>query len=205
MEYRVPQLGTDGLIIEGIVTTFNADRSVNIAPMGPLVDTAFETLILRPFQTSTTYENLVRNRRGVFHVTDDVEVIAAAAVGKVNNAEFLADHPLILTDACRWYEFQIASLDDTQDRATMVARTSNSGSLREFVGFNRAKHAVVEAAILATRIGMLPQADIAAELARLSTIVNKTASVAEQRAFDLLQQYIDEFRSNESRAGLSAL
>lgn len=79
--HSLPTLGADGRILEGIVTTRNVDGTTNIAPMGPIVDSDFTTLIFRPFKTSTTYENLIRARTGVFHVTDDVELFAAAAVG----------------------------------------------------------------------------------------------------------------------------
>ena len=61
-------------ILEGIVTTRNEDGTINVAPMGPVVDPAeaprITNLLLRPFQTSTTYANLARTRQGVFHVTD---------------------------------------------------------------------------------------------------------------------------------------
>ena len=48
------------MILEGIVTTLNEDDSVNISPMGPLVDETFSRFLLRPYQTSTTYKNLKR-------------------------------------------------------------------------------------------------------------------------------------------------
>ncbi|MGE0378942.1 MAG: DUF447 domain-containing protein, partial [Planctomycetaceae bacterium] len=59
------------MILEGIVTTRSAAGVVNVAPMGPIVDEWMQTLLLRPFQTSTTYRNLKQSGCGVFHVTDD--------------------------------------------------------------------------------------------------------------------------------------
>ena len=64
------------MILEGVVTTINADGSVNISPMGPKVDDAMRQFVLRPYQTSTTYQNLKRTGEGIFHITDDVELIA---------------------------------------------------------------------------------------------------------------------------------
>jgi hypothetical protein len=72
----------DELILEGIVTTISADGAVNISPMGPRVDASFTHLLLRPYQTSTTYRNLKRTGQGVLHVSDDVELIAQAAIGQ---------------------------------------------------------------------------------------------------------------------------
>src|SRR6188768_4449317 len=74
----------DELIAEGIVTTVNPDGSANISPMGPRVDRDFSHLMLRPYQTSTTYQNLKRTGEGVFHITDDVLLIAKAAIGELD-------------------------------------------------------------------------------------------------------------------------
>ena len=37
------------MIVEGIVTSQNADGLMNVAPMGPIVHGDFESLTLRPF------------------------------------------------------------------------------------------------------------------------------------------------------------
>lgn len=186
----IPQLGIDGKILEGIVATRNSDGSANVAPMGPIVDAEFDTLVFRPFKSSTTYQNLVRTRRGVLHVTDDVELFAAAAIGVGVDAEFSNGDRLILANTCRAYEFKITSVADTDERAILVARVLERHMQREFFGFNRAQIAVIEAAILATRLHLLPHDGILAEFGRLETIVNKTGAAAEHRAFDLLKQHV---------------
>lgn len=189
---RMPRLGEDGRILEGIVTTFNADGTINIAPMGPLVDESLEVLVLRPFRTSTTCENLLRTREGVLHITDNVELFASAAIGVETHAKFCTDRPLLLADACRWFAFKVESVDESSERVTMIARTTERGVLREFFGFNRAKHAVIEAAILATRVSLLAEPEIMADFARLRILVDKTGSVTEHRAFDLLERHVRE-------------
>jgi len=60
------------MILEGIVTSLDQHGKLNVAPMGPIVDETFDTLVLRPFRTSRTYENLTARPYGVFHVVDDV-------------------------------------------------------------------------------------------------------------------------------------
>ena len=182
------------MILEGIVTTLNADGSVNIAPMGPRVDEGLERLLLRPYQTSTTYANLKRSGEGVFHVTDDVLLLAQAAIDAVDpppellRAEAVAG--VILANACRWYAFRVRSIDDRQPRTEIVAEVVDHGRRREFFGFNRAKHAVLEAAILATRLALIPRAEIEAELARLAAPVEKTGGPREHQAFELLRNYV---------------
>ncbi len=183
------------LILEGLVTTLNADRSVNLAPMGPIVDPSMDRLSLRPFQTSTTFENLKRHGEGVFHVTDDIELLARCAIGETGPlptmfAAELVDG-MILGDACRWYAFRVRSIDNRHDRAEVEAEVVGRGVQREFFGFNRAKHAVLEAAILATRVGILPADEIRAEMARLASPVTKTGGPSETAAFACLEEHIN--------------
>lgn len=190
------RLLAEGRILEGIVTSTGPDGGTNISPMGPLVDDAITSLLLRPFQTSTTYANLKRTGVGVFHVTDDVELLARAAVGQLDEQPALvpamALEGWVLRDACRWYEFEVESIDDSQPRSGILTRVVMQGRGRDFFGFNRAKHAVVEAAILATRVEFLPHDQIQAEMERLAVLVAKTAGPPERRAFAFLQGYIQE-------------
>lgn len=185
---------TCSMILEGIVTTTNADGSPHVAPMGPSVDESFDELLLRPFKTSTTYANLARTGEGVFHVTDDVELLARAAVGALEAtpavARAAAIDGWILSDACRWYAFRIRSSNLASERASLAAEVVDRGTIRDFFGFNRAKHAVVEAAILATRVHLIPRQELLDQLARLEPWVAKTGGPAERRAFDFLARYI---------------
>ena len=182
------------MLLEGIVTTLNENGKPNIAPMGPIVDEKFNRLLLRPFQTSITYQNLKRTGEGVLHVTDDVELLAHAAVGQLDPLPSLqpaqAVKGVILANTCRWYAFRVESLDDHDERTTITAQVVDRGHLRDFFGFNRAKHAVVEAAILATRIGILKPEQILTEFDRLAAPVEKTGGHKECRAFAFLQEYV---------------
>jgi hypothetical protein len=185
----------DEPILEGIVVTLDEAGAANIAPMGPRVDRRVTRLTMRPFATSRTYRNLRASGCGVFHVTDDVAVLARAAVGRLDLPPSLVSMEGFpcprLVDCCRWFAFRVDLLDDTAERTTIACRVVDQGEIRPFFGFNRAKHAVVEAAILATRIGILPVADIVQEMARMAVRVEKTAGEQERRAFAFLQQYID--------------
>ena len=184
------------MILEGIVTTKNPDGGPNISPMGPLVDETMTRLVLRPYQTSRTYQNLKRAGQGVLHVTDDVELLAQAAVNRISPLPPLVPAEgvdgFIIASACRWYAFRVVALDDLQERTRIECEVIKQGILRDFFGFNRAKHAVVEAAILATRLGFLPATEIRAEFARLAVIVEKTAGEQERRAFEFLEDHVAE-------------
>ncbi len=189
------------MILEGLVTTINSTGTVNIAPMGPRVDAAMQRLVLRPFQTSATFQNLRERGEGVFHVTDDVLLLSRAAIEKIAPHEATAAAAVVncprLIDCCRWYEFRVRSLDTLAERAEIVVDVVFSGSLRDFFGFNRAKHACLEAAILATRIGVLPAAEISAEMARLAPWVEKTGGEQEVAAFALVKRFIDDAQCHQ--------
>lgn len=184
------------LIVEGIVTTRNPDGSTNVAPMGPLVDESWDRLTLRPFASAKTCVNLLRERRGVFHVSDDCELLARAAVDRWLAPPELAEiagWPVPrLRDTCRWYAFDVEAIDDREARIRLECRVADRGAVRDFLGFNRAKHAVLEAAILATRVGMLDAAYVHSEFERLRVIVEKTAGPQEQRGFAVLEAFVRE-------------
>ena len=139
-----------GTLLEGIVTTLNADGTTNISPMGPIVDNNMTRLRLRPFTSSTTYKNLKQSPEGVLHVTDNVLLFALAATGRLEPQPELVEARsvagTILVDACRWFAFRVLTLDDTRERTNIVAEIVDQGRNRDFFGFNRAKHAVIEAA-----------------------------------------------------------
>jgi uncharacterized protein len=82
------------------------------------------------------------------------------------------------------------NIDDHEERVSIDVEVVYHGTLREFFGFNRAKHVVVEAAILATRIHLLPIAEIEAEYRKLGVIVEKTGGEQEKAAFEFLQEYV---------------
>ena len=190
----------DGLLLESVVSTLNADGSPHLAPMGPIVDAGFSRLLLRPYQTSVTYQNLKRTRQGVMHVTDDVALFARAAVGQLKELPELvpatAIKGVVLKDTCRWYAFRVVSIDDRQERTEIVAETVDHGRVRDFFGFNRAKHAVIEAAILATRIKFIAASEVEAEFERLAVPIAKTGGHQEHRTFAFLQRYVHEQIAN---------
>ena len=182
------------MIVEGLLTTRNPDGTVNIAPMGPIVSDDWSRLLFRPFPTSVTYGNLKRTSCGVFHITDDVLMITRYALGLAAPAPELRPAGRvageIIADACRWYELELEGVDETRERPEFAMQSVASGRLRDFLGFNRAKHAVLEATILATRLHLIDRAEIERQLDALAVIVGKTAGPQENEAFSLVRLYV---------------
>ncbi|MBY0229001.1 MAG: DUF447 family protein [Gemmataceae bacterium] len=187
------------MILEGIVTTLGEGEAPNIAPMGPRLfppygleaGTRFE---LKPFATSRTAANLRLVPEGVLHVADDVLLLAQAAIGDVPIPEHFPAHRVrgvVLAGACRAHEFRIVAVDDSQPRWVLSAEVVATHRLRDFFGLNRAMHAVVEAAILATRTALLPRERILEEYGRLEVLVEKTGGEREREAFALLRRHVE--------------
>src|SRR5947209_13061351 len=109
------------MILEGIVTTVSPTGALNIAPMGPEVEPALERFVLRPFRTAQTYANLKAHGEGVLHVTDDVLLLARAALGPPDPLPPMRPaarvRGWVLTGACRYYEFRVTACDDRAERA----------------------------------------------------------------------------------------
>lgn len=186
------------MILEGVVTSLGPDGAVNVAPMGPRLAPPYRLELgsefeLRPFRTSRTCANLLAHPEAVLHVTDDVLLLARAAIGEVRDAALrpaAAVRGAVLADACRAYEVAVELTDGAAERVTFRARVRHVHRLRDFFGLNRAVFAVVEAAILATRVHLLPPASIAADLDRLAVLVQKTGGPREEEAFALLRAYV---------------
>jgi uncharacterized protein len=182
------------MILEGLVTTTDPDGAMHLAPMGPRVAPDWSTFLLRPFPTTQTYRNLKAHPQGVLHVTDDVLLLAKAAVGLAPPQDAVPAAKVagfVLTAACRYYEFVVRSMDESRERVHIDVDVVHRGTLREFFGLNRAKHAVVEAAILATRLHLLPPADVLADYCKLRVLVEKTGGPAEHAAFEFLQAHAE--------------
>ena len=178
------------MIVETIVTTQDQEGRINFAPMG--VEWGEEIIILKPFLETTTFRNLRAGGAAVVNLTDDVMLFAQ---GAISSPEFpsqpaVAVPGVVLQAACSWRELEVITLDATPPRSRIEARVVHRGFIREFIGFNRARHAVLEAAILATRTHLLPKEQIREEFARLQVIVDKTAGPREHEAMALLTSYV---------------
>jgi hypothetical protein len=194
------------MILESLVSTLDRAGNLNVAPMGPEVDpNDWSRFVLKPFRTSTTFRNLRETGVGVMHVTDDVLLLARAAIGPVGE---VATRPAevvegrILLSSARYHEFRVVTIDDASERTRIVVESVARGSLRELFGLNRGKFAVVEAAILATRLSFLPLSEVQAKFAELKILVEKTGGPEEHEAFTLLEAHLKRWlEGSETQSG----
>jgi uncharacterized protein len=178
-------------ILETVVTTINADGGVNCAAMG--VEWGEERIVIKPFRATRTLRNLRATGVAVVNLTDDILLFSQAALGDPQPPTRPAAgiEGAVLEDACSWREVRVEAIDDSELRARVSTVVVGSGTGREFLGLNRARHAVLEASILASRAGRLDAEDIRTELRRLQVLVDKTAGPRERDAMGYVTRHVD--------------
>jgi hypothetical protein len=177
-------------IIETVVTTMNPDDSVNCGAMG--VEWGERRIVIKPYRGTRTLRNLRATRAAVVNVTDDILLFSQAALGDPHppTRPAASVEGAVLDDACSWREVRVESIDESSRRARVTTLVVDGGAGREFLGLNRARHAVLEASILASRARWLPAGDLRAELRRLQVLVDKTAGPRERAAMEYVARQV---------------
>ena len=183
------------MIWETVVTTRAPDGRVHIAPMGIRVEG--EQVVLAPFRPSTTLDNVLATGAAAVNMTDDVRVFAGCLTGRRDWPTAPCEQvPCVrLAEPVAHRELRLARIEEDAVRPRLLCDVVLERTHRPFLGFNRAQAAVVEAAILVSRLAMLPAAKIDAELAYLAIAIEKTAGPAEQEAWSWLIERVRQFRS----------
>jgi hypothetical protein len=177
-------------IVETVTTTINPDGTVNCAAMG--VEWGDDIIVIKPFPSTRTLRNLRATGAAVVNLTDDILLFTQAALGDPHppTRPTAAIDGAVLADACSWREVTVAAIDASGPRARVTTQVVARGAGREFLGLNRARHAVLEASIIASRARRLPAAEIRAELERLQVLVDKTAGPREREAMELVRRHV---------------
>ena len=177
-------------IIETVTTTINPDGTVNCAAMG--VEWGDETIVIKPYRPTRTLRNLRATGVAVVNLTDDILLFTQAALGdpRPPTRPAATIDGAVLADACSWREVTVETIDASGPRARVTTHVVGRGVAREFLGFNRARHAVLEASIIASRASRLRAAEIRAELERLQVLVDKTAGPREREAMEVVRRHV---------------
>lgn len=182
------------LIHEIVVTTVAADGTPHIAPMGPRVHG--DEVVLMPFKPSTTLANVLATGHAVMNMLTDVRVFAGCVTGRrdwpLQPAERIAGQRLQCALAHR--ELALESHEDHPERPVLRMRTVHQATHAPFPGFVRAQAAVIEGAVLVSRLRMLPAEKVDAELAYLQIAIDKTAGPDELEAWQWLLDAVERHR-----------
>jgi len=185
------------MIRETIVTSVAADGTAHIAPMG--VREQDGLVILAPFRPSTTLENVLATGCAVVNLSDDVRIFAGCLTGRRDwpTVPCSAIECVRLAGAAAHRELRLQRVEEDEQRPRLYMQVALEQSHTPFRGFNRAQAAVIECAILVSRLHMLPAHKIDDELAYLMIAIDKTAGPDEREAWSWLLERIRAFRAQE--------
>ena len=190
------------MVLETVLTTLDETGAPHFAAMG--VTWGEESMVIRPYLNTRTLRYLRRSGEAVVNITDDVLLFAKSALTHEALDARPAPHVrgVILAGACHWREVQVTEIKvpsaEKAGRAEVLSRVVGGGAARPFAGLCRAKHAVVEASILASRLRFLPLPAILAEIDGLAVLVDKTGGLREREALSFIRSWI-EARTGSAR------
>ena len=185
-------------IRESIITTLHDNGSAHIAPMG--VHETDRGLMLAPFKPSATLNNLLRDGVATINYPDDVRIFAGCLTGRrdwsTQPTEVIAG--IRLTDCLAHTEIKVHTHEDDELRPKFFCDVIHEQMHKPFHGYNRAQFAVIELAILVSRLHMLPAEKIDAEIEYLLIGMDKTAGEREKEAWEWLMEKVTEFKNNQT-------
>lgn len=185
------------MIRETIITTCNANGEGHVAPMGVHVDG--DELVLAPFKPSRTLDNLLHERCAVINYTDDVRIFSGCLSARRNWPLKPATHieGKRLASALAHTEVEITSVHDDEVRPRLSCKVVHQETHAPFQGFNRAQAAVIELAILVSRLHLLPWEKTQREMEYLQIAIDKTAGEEEIIAWRWLMARVESFRRKQ--------
>lgn len=181
------------MIFETIITTVNAEGEPHVTPFG--VRYEGEHVVISPYKPSTTLTNILASKQAVMNLTDDVRVFAAALTNrkawqllKVNQVNGFR-----LANCLTHVELELIEVRDDEIRPQLVMQKVFTQQHQAFNGFNRAQAAVIELAVLVSRLHLLPKEKIQAEMQYLQIAIDKTAGENELLAWAWLIEKTKQF------------
>lgn len=183
------------VIFENVVTTVSPQGAPHVAPMG--VRYRGDDVVLMPFKPSATHDNIVATGHAVLNVLTDTRIYAGCVTGRkawpVVPAEKIAG--VYLDCALSHVELRLDHVTDDAQRPVLRMQRVHEVRHAPFPGFNRAQAAVIEGAILVSRLRMLPADKVDTEMAYLQIAIDKTAGPEEQQAWGWLQDAVKQHRA----------
>ncbi len=181
-------------IVETIITTSNAKGETYIAPLGLIRDG--EHWVIAPFRPSTTLENLRLHPFAAASHTDDVRVFAGGVTGRkiwpLSPTRTIKGERL--ADCVSHWELKVERVIEDEQRPRFLCSIVDEEMHKVWEGFNRAQAAVIELAVLTTRLHMLPAEKVESELKYLEIAISKTAGPREEEAWEWLMEKVAAWR-----------
>jgi uncharacterized protein len=178
------------MIFETVVTTVSRDGVPHVAPMGVRYRGAL--VVLMPFKPSTTLDNIEATGHAVLNLVTDTRVFAGCVTGRKAWPVLPAEHiaGMRLAAALAHTELRLAEQRDDPQRPVLLMARVFEATHAPFIGFNRAQTAVLEGAILVSRLHLLPPEKVETEMNYLQIAIDKTAGPDEREAWGWLLEAV---------------
>ncbi len=191
------------MIFETIVITTDVAGNPHVTPFG--VRHQDGGVVIAPFRPSATLDNALATKCAVINFTDDVRVFAGALTGRRAWQLKPASHinGFVLEGALAHQELTLVEVKEDAVRPTLYFKTVHQVNHKPFQGYNRAQAAVIELAVLVSRLPMLPMEKITAEMQYLKIAIDKTAGERELQAWDWLCEKIENYQAENTGNNLA--
>lgn len=188
------------MIVETIISTVSLKGAPHVTPFG--VKYEDDLIVISPYKPSTTLENILATKCAVMNLTDDVRVFAGVLTNRqpwqLIEANIIMTYRL--TDCLAHVELELAEVRDDATRPQLLMKKIAEFNHQPFAGFNRAQAAVIELAVLVSRLHLLPREKIESELQYLQIAIDKTAGKRELEAWGWLLEKMNDFYAGSFNA-----
>ena len=180
------------MIIESIITSSDKAGCVNVAPFGIKLNE--DIITISPYIPSKTLENILYNNSLVINYVDDANIYVDCIVGekkfKLNKCKKLNCY--YLKNSIIHHEAKVIDYKPDPVRPIFECKIIYSENHNDFMGINRARSALIEACILATRTSYLGKSKILSDLEYLSNAINKTSGKIEKKSWTKIKNFINK-------------
>jgi hypothetical protein len=178
------------MIYETIITTQDVEGHAHVTPFG--IRQQDGMVIISPYKPSTTLDNILTTKSAVLNLTDDVRVFAGALTLRQPWTLLSAEQVegCRLADCLVHKELKLIKVDDDVLRPNLYLEVVYEAQHQPFQGFNRAQSAVIELAVLVSRLKRLPLEKITQEMTYLTIAIEKTAGPRELEAWAWLTEAV---------------
>lgn len=191
--HQAGQQAAHEAIQEVIVISQDSAGQAHIAPFG--IRRRGGLVHIAPYRPSLTLDNLLQQQSATLNMTDDVRVFAGALTGHTCWQLRQQQDAWLLDSALAYQQLALVHVEDDPVRPSLYFSVQHQAQLAMFQGFNRAQSAVIELAVLVSRLGMLATAQIQQQMRQLQVLIDKTAGEREWQAWQWLQQKVQDYEA----------
>ncbi|MDP3306703.1 DUF447 domain-containing protein [Methylotenera sp.] len=186
------------MIFETIITSIDLSGNAHVTPFG--IQLQDNLVVISPYKPSATLNNILATQQAVMNLTDDVRVFAGALTRR--QAWTLVPTQKIsgfrLLETLVHKELKLVEVIEDAHRPQLLMKVVHEEQHQPFLGFNRAQAAVIELAVLASRLHMLQKEKVLSEMTYLKIAIDKTAGERELQAWGWLAEKIENFYAEQS-------